>query len=167
MMLCSGYNAMPDLLLHLLRSLDCIFDKELAQQVRGFYCDRFLDFGSAGSKRVIVYDICAKVLRLPFDVSQCCRTAARVFSHWQEVGSSDTASVTTDLRQLVGLLQEAHTELRNGALLNWAAPSVPGPHLQTLLELVLAARRVFPDDDGTTSKPPPVGAVPLLTSSPG
>ena len=44
-------------------------------------------------------------------------------------------------------LEKTHSALRTQVLVNWNAGAVPGPHLQTLLELVLAGRRDLPAKD--------------------
>ena len=41
-------------------------------------------------------------------------------------------------------LEKAHESLRTHTLTQWSEGSLPGPHLQTLLEMLLAARRVLP-----------------------
>ena len=96
---------------------------------------------------------------------QCCRTAAQLFSRWKDIREKLTRADIDDMVQRVAMLERAvsasccwlvahaavvlviqHNKLRRATIINWNQGSVPGPHLQTLLELVLAARRAVPGD---------------------
>eukprot|EP00456_Euglypha_rotunda_P003835 TRINITY_DN10651_c0_g1_i4.p1 TRINITY_DN10651_c0_g1~~TRINITY_DN10651_c0_g1_i4.p1 ORF type:complete len:141 (-),score=34.59 TRINITY_DN10651_c0_g1_i4:11-376(-) len=50
------------------------------------------------------------------------------------------------MKDMLVTLEKAHEGLRIGTLANWNEGAVPGAHLQTLLELVLAARRALDVD---------------------
>eukprot|EP00455_Lapot_gusevi_P027145 TRINITY_DN2870_c0_g2_i2.p1 TRINITY_DN2870_c0_g2~~TRINITY_DN2870_c0_g2_i2.p1 ORF type:complete len:1706 (-),score=731.31 TRINITY_DN2870_c0_g2_i2:147-5264(-) len=93
----------------------------------------------------------------PLSAQQCCRAATRLFDHWKDVSQSsiNSPSVQEELdliRGMVDYLEATHTNLRSLTLTNWAKSAVPGPHLQALLELILAARRAVPSESKEEGK---------------
>eukprot|EP00475_Leptophrys_vorax_P015607 TRINITY_DN2190_c0_g1_i1.p1 TRINITY_DN2190_c0_g1~~TRINITY_DN2190_c0_g1_i1.p1 ORF type:complete len:1987 (+),score=619.90 TRINITY_DN2190_c0_g1_i1:517-5961(+) len=94
-----------------------------------------------------------------------CRAAARIFNHWNEINAiaaeSKSDDVTfgdqelADLKKIVDGLELTHEAIRNRNVLHWdytrSSGQSNGPHLQTLIELVLAAKSALPDKTVITS----------------
>src|SRR5690606_383777 len=77
------------------------------------------------------------------------RIATSIFNNWnilpRESENEDINNkLTTNLSNSTAELEIAHEGLRTSTLTQWATGSLPGPHIQTLLELLLAARSVLP-----------------------
>jgi len=89
-----------------------------------------------------------------------CRMAIRLFNHYNELLEPETTETkekdkdkSTDsadtkvVKSLLKNLESAHSSLRTDLLVNWTAGSMPGSHLQNLLELVLAGRKAVGESE--------------------
>jgi hypothetical protein len=84
-----------------------------------------------------------------------CRTAIRLFNNWSLlVPSKDSKdggkSELQAIQNYVTSLETSHAALRTSIMVSWNQGAVPGPHLQTMLELVLAGTRAMAEQSPQT-----------------
>eukprot|EP00497_Spongosphaera_streptacantha_P001294 TRINITY_DN190_c1_g1_i1.p1 TRINITY_DN190_c1_g1~~TRINITY_DN190_c1_g1_i1.p1 ORF type:complete len:548 (-),score=110.80 TRINITY_DN190_c1_g1_i1:67-1710(-) len=71
---------------------------------------------------------------------EACRVASRIFNQLPDLKLDMTSPVIGKIKLMINQLETAHEDLRCHGLRDWGSTKLPGAHLQTLLEMLLAAK---------------------------